>query len=138
MPVGCERCSQSARARSARHLFNWVDRKFSFSGDTPLHEVSAKLGREIPTEGGVVTVGGEKMAKSVGNFVTIRDALKRFPADALKLLLLSTNYRGPLDYTESAVMEKVKALQGLQEFLRGVEILRVEAGRSPRPASRSK
>ena len=83
---------------------------------------------------GFVTVGGEKMAKSVGNFVTIRDALKRFPADALKLLLLSTNYRGPLDYTESAVMEKVKALQGLQEFLRGVEILRAEAGRSPRPA----
>jgi len=81
---------------------------------------------------GFVTVGGEKMAKSLGNFVTIREALRRFPADALKLLLLSTNYRGPLDYTESAVAEKAKALAGLQEFLRGVVRLRLEAGRDAR------
>jgi cysteinyl-tRNA synthetase len=78
---------------------------------------------------GFVTVGGEKMSKSLGNFVTIREALGRFPADALKLLLLSTNYRGPLDYTEAAVAEKVKALQGLQEFLRAVDLLQAEAGR---------
>ena len=79
---------------------------------------------------GFVTVGGEKMAKSLGNFVTIRDALRRFPADALKLLLVSTNYRGPLDYTETAVAEKGKALQGFQEFLRAVEFLRAETGRA--------
>jgi cysteinyl-tRNA synthetase len=79
---------------------------------------------------GFVTVGGEKMAKSLGNFVTIRDALRRFPADALKLLLVSTNYRGPLDYTETAVAEKGKALQGFQEFLRAVEFLRAEAGQA--------
>ncbi|HYL82519.1 MAG TPA: cysteine--tRNA ligase, partial [Candidatus Acidoferrum sp.] len=70
---------------------------------------------------GFVTVNGEKMAKSVGNFVTIREALERFSPDALKLLLLSTNYRGPLDYTEAAVTEKTKALEGFQEFLRAVE-----------------
>jgi cysteinyl-tRNA synthetase len=72
---------------------------------------------------GFVTVGGEKMAKSLGNFVTIREALERFNPDALKLLLLSTNYRGPLDYTETAVAEKTKALEGLQEFLRAVDRL---------------
>jgi len=82
---------------------------------------------------GFVTVGGEKMAKSLGNFVTIRDALRRFPADALKLLLVSTNYRGPLDYTDAAVAEKQKALQGFQEFLRAVELSRAEAGRSAMP-----
>jgi cysteinyl-tRNA synthetase len=78
---------------------------------------------------GFVTVGGEKMAKSLGNFVTIRDALQRFPAEALKLLLVSTNYRGPLDYTDAAVAEKHKALQSFQEFLRAVALLRAEAGR---------
>ena len=83
---------------------------------------------------GFVTVGGEKMAKSVGNFVTIRDALRRFPADALKLLLVSTNYRGPLDYTDAAVAEKQRALQGFQEFLRAAELLRAESGRSPAPS----
>ncbi len=82
---------------------------------------------------GFVTVGGEKMAKSLGNFVTIRDALRRFPADALKLLLVSTNYRGPLDYTETAVVEKQKALQGVQEFLRAVGRLRAETGRAAWP-----
>ncbi len=71
---------------------------------------------------GFVTVGGEKMAKSLGNFVTIRDALDRFSPEALKLLLLSTNYRGPLDFTESAVREKAKALTGIQDFLRAVDL----------------
>ncbi|HSB70416.1 MAG TPA: cysteine--tRNA ligase [Candidatus Methylomirabilis sp.] len=70
---------------------------------------------------GFVTVNGEKMAKSLGNFVTIREALERFSPDALKLLLVSTNYRGPLDYTGAAVAEKAKALEGLQEFLRAVD-----------------
>lgn len=72
---------------------------------------------------GFVTVHGEKMAKSLGNFVTIREALGRFSPDALKLLLLSANYRGPLDYTEGAVAEKAKALASIQEFLRAVERL---------------
>jgi cysteinyl-tRNA synthetase len=78
---------------------------------------------------GFVTVNGEKMAKSLGNFVTIRDALGRVSPEALKLLLLSTNYRGPLDYSESAVHEKARALTGIQDFLRAVS--RLEAGVSP-------
>ena len=72
---------------------------------------------------GFVTAAGEKMAKSLGNFVTMRDALQRFSPDSLKLLLLSTNYRGPLDYAESAVQEKAKALGGIQDCLRGVSRL---------------
>jgi cysteinyl-tRNA synthetase len=91
---------------------------------------------------GFVTVHGEKMAKSLGNFVTIRDALSRFSPDALKLLLISTNYRGPLDYAESAVLEKAKALAGLQDFLRaverlGAEMLAADASGGPAPAESS-
>ncbi len=77
---------------------------------------------------GFVTVNGEKMAKSLGNFVTIRVALGRFSPEALKLLLLSTNYRGPLDYSEAAVTEKAKALAGIQDFLWAVDRLGAEAG----------
>jgi cysteinyl-tRNA synthetase len=80
---------------------------------------------------GFVTVGGEKMSKSQGNFVTIRDALARVSPDALKLLLVSSNYRGPLDYTEAAVAEKGKALGGLLEFLRAVDRLEAETGPAP-------
>lgn len=78
---------------------------------------------------GFVTVNGEKMAKSLGNFVTIRDALGRVSPEALKLLLLSTNYRGPLDYSESAVHEKARALTGIRDFLRAAS--RHEAAASP-------
>ena len=81
---------------------------------------------------GFVTVNGEKMAKSLGNFVTIREALDGFSPEALKFLLLSTNYRGPLDYSESAVHEKVRALAGIQDFLRAVDRL---AGLAPYPKS---
>jgi cysteinyl-tRNA synthetase len=77
---------------------------------------------------GFVTVNGEKMAKSLGNFVTIRDALGRVSPEALKFLLLSTNYRGPLDYSESAVHEKARALAGIQDFLRAVTRLESAAG----------
>ena len=78
---------------------------------------------------GFVTVNGEKMAKSLGNFVTIREALGRFSPEALKFLLLSTNYRGPLDYSEAAVHEKARALAGIQDFLRTVS--RVKAAVAP-------
>ncbi len=85
---------------------------------------------------GFVTVHGEKMAKSLGNFVTIRDALARFSPEALKLLLLSTNYRGPLDYSESAVHGKARALTGIQDFLRAVSRLGA-APSPPEPAEAS-
>jgi putative hemolysin len=52
-----------------------IDRKMSFNGDTPLHQVSAKIGREIPTEGGVVTVGG-LVTEKLGRFPRIGDEVE--------------------------------------------------------------
>ena len=48
---------------------------------------------------GVLTVEGEKMSKSLGNFVTIRDALAGTPGEVIRMVLLSTHYRHPLDWT---------------------------------------
>ncbi len=47
---------------------------------------------------GLLTVEGEKMSKSLGNFVTIRDALKRYDANVLRIFLLSRHYRSPIDF----------------------------------------
>ncbi len=80
---------------------------------------------------GFVTVNGEKMAKSLGNFVTIRQALQRFSPEAVKLLLLSTNYRSPLDYADTAVAEKAAALDGLLAFLRAADGLAAPNGEAP-------
>ena len=54
---------------------------------------------------GMLTVGGAKMAKSEGNFVTVRDALGEAPGEVIRLALLMTHYRDPLDWTESRLNE---------------------------------
>lgn len=54
---------------------------------------------------GMVTVDGEKMSKSLGNFTTIRDLLDRDSADpmAVRLFVLQANYSKPLDFTKDAI-----------------------------------
>src|SRR6266851_2996327 len=54
---------------------------------------------------GMLTVSGAKMAKSEGNFVTVRDALREWPGEVIRLALLMTHYRDPLDWTESRLHE---------------------------------
>jgi cysteinyl-tRNA synthetase len=53
---------------------------------------------------GFVTVESEKMSKSLGNFLTIRDALQMYHPEVLRLFLLSKHYRSPLDFSKSAVL----------------------------------
>lgn len=53
---------------------------------------------------GFVTIESEKMSKSLGNFLTIRDALKVYHPQVLRLFLLSQQYRNPLDFSKSAVL----------------------------------
>jgi len=54
---------------------------------------------------GMLTVGGAKMAKSDGNFITVRDALGQAPREVIRLALLMTHYRDPLDWTEERLRE---------------------------------
>jgi cysteinyl-tRNA synthetase len=61
---------------------------------------------------GMLLVGGEKMSKSLGNFVTVEEVLKHGPwaGEAFRLLLLRTHYRDPLDYSASSLDEARKKL----------------------------
>jgi cysteinyl-tRNA synthetase len=52
---------------------------------------------------GLLQMGAEKMSKSLGNLITIRDALKKYSADAIRIFILSSYYRSPLTYTEEAI-----------------------------------
>ena len=56
---------------------------------------------------GMLLVDGEKMSKSLGNFLTVRDILKKgaWAGEAFRLLLLRTHYRQSLDYTEAGLDE---------------------------------
>ncbi len=59
---------------------------------------------------GFVTVEGEKMAKSSGNFLLVHELLDQFPGEALRLTLLSAHYRQPLDWSEAKIHENKKML----------------------------
>jgi cysteinyl-tRNA synthetase len=52
---------------------------------------------------GLLQLGSEKMSKSLGNLITIRDALKRYTADGLRIFILSSYFRSPLTYTQEAM-----------------------------------
>ena len=55
---------------------------------------------------GLLTIKGEKMSKSLGNFISIKDFIARHKdPDYLKLLFLNTHYRHPVDYTEEKIAE---------------------------------
>jgi cysteinyl-tRNA synthetase len=68
---------------------------------------------------GFVTVNGEKMSKSLGNFRTVRDLLARAPGEAIRLVLLKTHYRQPLDFSDDALKE---AKANLDRWYRALEM----------------
>lgn len=75
---------------------------------------------------GFLQVEGEKMSKSLGNFVTINDLLetdvfggRRWPGEVLRLAMLKTHYRQPIDWTVKALEEAEKTLQDWAEAAQG-------------------
>jgi cysteinyl-tRNA synthetase len=79
---------------------------------------------------GMLTVGGSKMAKSEGNFITVRDALgqgavKTQRGEMIRLALLRTHYRDPLDWTEGRLQE---AEQTLNRFYRALSLPQTPGG----------
>jgi cysteinyl-tRNA synthetase len=67
---------------------------------------------------GLLTINGQKMAKSLGNFVTIKDFLAKYKnPDLLKLFFLSAHYSHPIDYTEEKIQEAKAAVERLSILL---------------------
>jgi cysteinyl-tRNA synthetase len=76
---------------------------------------------------GLLQLGVEKMSKSLGNLITIREALQKYSPDAIRIFVLSSHYRSPLTYSEEA----------LEAAERGAERLRqaVQAASAPEGAA---
>ncbi len=80
---------------------------------------------------GYVIVGGEKMSKSLGNFLTVRQLLEEgFRGEAIRLALLSGHYRQPLDITREKITEAKAQLDRLYGALRPHGAITVGAGRA--------
>lgn len=66
---------------------------------------------------GFITINSEKMSKSLGNFFLLREVLDKFPADVVRLYLIATHYRSPLDFDDGKLEEARKALGRLKTTL---------------------
>lgn len=70
---------------------------------------------------GMLRVDGEKMSKSLGNFYTLKEVLDRYPADALRLLMLQTHYRSPLDFSFSRLEGTCQSLERLRGTVKNLK-----------------
>jgi len=65
---------------------------------------------------GFLTVKGQKMSKSLGNFITVNDFLEKYSPRMLRFLFLKNHYRSPLNYTDKAIWQAEKELSKMDEF----------------------
>jgi len=79
---------------------------------------------------GMVTIDGEKMSKSKGNFIRIRDLLKKYDSDTIRIFILKSPYRSPIDYSNQNLIEarkiKKKLLRARQKAKSGKAKLKEE------------
>ncbi|HSW71220.1 MAG TPA: cysteine--tRNA ligase [Gammaproteobacteria bacterium] len=68
---------------------------------------------------GYVQINKEKMSKSLGNFLTIRELLAQYPAEAVRYFLIASQYRSPLQFSETAIPQAYQALERFYIALRG-------------------
>ena len=73
---------------------------------------------------GFLQVEGQKMSKSLGNFVTIADVLNDWPREVARLNMLRTHYRQPIDWTEDSLGDSENTLLAWRESIEGVEASR--------------
>ena len=67
---------------------------------------------------GAVRVNNEKMSKSLGNFFTVRDVLEKFNPEVIRYLMVSSQYRSAIDYSDQSLHEAKVALERLYTALR--------------------
>ncbi|MFC2043867.1 cysteine--tRNA ligase [Chloroflexota bacterium] len=70
---------------------------------------------------GLVQLGEEKMSKSLGNLVTIKETLAKYSADAIRLFVLSSHYRSPLTYSEEVLEAAEGGADRLRQTIRSPE-----------------
>ncbi len=83
---------------------------------------------------GYVTVEGEKMSKSLGNIITVREILKNHPGEAVRLALLSAHYRQPLNWTAKSLEQARETLDRFYGALRNdYRLVTAESAEPPEP-----
>ncbi|MDR2460106.1 MAG: cysteine--tRNA ligase, partial [Deltaproteobacteria bacterium] len=92
---------------------------------------SAALGRpmaNIWAHNGFVNINNEKMSKSLGNTFNVKDIFKCFPPEVLRFFLISSHYRGPIDFSDEALKEASRALERIYRTLEAADSFLVIKG----------
>ena len=71
---------------------------------------------------GPLRVDNEKMSKSLGNFFSVREVLKKYNAEVVRHLLIASHYRSPINYSEQSLQQSAKALERFYISLEGLDI----------------
>lgn len=77
---------------------------------------------------GFVQINKEKMSKSLGNFFTIKEVLKQYPAEVVRYFLLASHYRSPVNYSEENLQSAQNALERFYLTLRGLPLVAKPSG----------
>ena len=89
------------------HHENEIAQSEAFTGATPFSR--------FWLHNGLLLQGNEKMSKSLGNLVSIREALSRYSSDAIRLMVLNSHYRGPGYYSEEALAGAERAASRIRQ-----------------------
>ena len=71
---------------------------------------------------GFLNVNGEKMSKSLHNFITIRELLEEWDADTFRFFVLSTHYRSPIDFSKDSLHQSEKSLEKIKKFYSSLDV----------------
>ena len=79
---------------------------------------------------GSLRIDKEKMSKSLGNFVTVKESLKNHSPEVLRLFLISSHYRSPLNYSDESIEDAKSSLDRLYNSIKDLQYLTKESDKS--------
>ncbi|MBC7217805.1 MAG: cysteine--tRNA ligase [Candidatus Caldatribacterium sp.] len=80
---------------------------------------------------GYVTINAEKMSKSLGNIITVRELLEEYNAKAVRLALFGTHYRNPINIDTGLLVSSLQFLERIKNFLRNFAFIRRKVEENP-------
>ena len=115
-----------------------VDLKFPHH-ESEIAQMEAISGKKpfvkIWMHAGFLLVENRKMSKSLKNFITVSDFLKKYSPAILRMLILSVHYRSPLNYTDELALQAKSSLQNIEEFLEKLRLVISSKNRKQKSSS---
>lgn len=96
--------------------------------ENEIAQAKAKTGKELARffiHHGLITINSQKMSKSLKNFLTLKEALKKYSQDVLKIFYLSSHYRSPLDFSEDRIAESQRIRERISILIQQLRTFQV-------------